>query len=121
MLFRSRFEAVRWFPRGWAWVDPAREVAAYKDAVRAGFKTQAQVVAEGGGDIEDLLLARASEVDRAEQLGLQFDTNPAQVSGAGVTQARPMGSEAPGPNDAQPGGDEPEDPDSLTDEPEDES
>jgi len=98
----ERFEAVRWFPRGWAWVDPGKEVAAYKDAVRSGFKTQAQVVAESGGDLEDLLLARANEVDRAEQLGLQFDTNPAQVSGAGVTQARPPGSEQPGLADAQP-------------------
>jgi len=115
----ERFEMVRWFPRGWAWVDPGKEVAAYKDAVRSGFKTQAQVVAESGGDLEDLLLARANEVDRAEQLGLQFDTNPAQVSGAGVTQARPPGSEQPGLSDAQPeGGESPEeeeaeDPDEL--------
>lgn len=119
----ERFEAVRWYPRGWAWVDPGKEVQAYKDAVRAGFKTQAQVVAESGGDLEDLLLARANEVDRAEQLGLSFDTNPAQVSGAGVTQARPAGSETPGLDDAKPPGaagsvDEVEDPDAQ-DEPDD--
>ena len=34
---------------------------AYRDAVRAGFKTQAQIVAESGGDIEDLLIARPGE------------------------------------------------------------
>jgi lambda family phage portal protein len=102
----ERFEMVRWFPRGWAWVDPGKEVAAYKEAVRSGFKTQAQVVAESGGDLEDLLLARANEVDRAEQLGLQFDTNPAQVSGAGVAQTQL------GPSDAQPPGD----PESLEEE-----
>jgi hypothetical protein len=45
-------------------------------------------------------------VDRAEDLGLQFDTNPAQVSGAGVTQARPIGSEMPAPADAEPEGEE---------------
>lgn len=72
----DRYRNVRWFPRGWSWVDPAKEVAAYKDAVRSGFKTQAEVVAEQGGDLEDLLLARKAEVDRAEELDLYFDSNP---------------------------------------------
>ena len=85
----ERFESVRWFPRGWAWVDPTKEVKAYEDAVRAGFKTQAQVVAEGGGDLEDLLIARAAEVDRAEQLGLQFTSNPADDMQAGAINAQP--------------------------------
>lgn len=88
-LAPERFEAVRWFPRGWAWVDPTKEVKAYEDAVRAGFKTQAQVVAEGGGDLEDLLVARAAEVDRAEQLGLQFTSNPADDMQAGAINAQP--------------------------------
>jgi capsid protein len=97
-------------------VDPGKEVGAYKAAVRAGFKTQAQVVAESGGDLEDLLVSRAAEVDRSEQLGLQFDTNPAQVSGAGVTQARPPGSELSGLDDVQPDQvDEVEDPDAPDD------
>ena len=85
----DRYEAVRWFPRGWEWVDPAKEVAAYKDAVRCGFKTQAEVVASGGSDLEDLLVARAAEVDRAEQLGLQFDTNPADDMMGGAMGATP--------------------------------
>lgn len=89
----ERFEAVKWFPRGWAWVDPTKEVEAYSKAVRAGFKTQAQVVAEGGGDLEDLLVARAAEVDRAEQLGLQFDSNPADDAVAGATDAEPEGED----------------------------
>jgi capsid protein len=44
--------------------------------VRCGFKTQAEVVAEQGGDLEELLVARKAEVDRAEELDLYFDTNP---------------------------------------------
>jgi len=105
----ERFEAVRWFPRGWAWVDPTKEVKAYEGAVRAGFKTQAQVVAEGGGDLEDLLVARAAEVDRAEQLGLQFTSNPADDLQGGATDAEPEGE------------DEIEDPAQPDDEPEDDS
>jgi len=85
----DRYRASRWVPRSWDWVDPQKEVDAYTKAVRSGFKTQAEVVAEGGGDIEDLLTARAAEVDRAEQLGLQFDTNPADDQLAGATNATP--------------------------------
>jgi lambda family phage portal protein len=85
----ERYETVQWYPRGWAWIDPQKEVQAYRDAVRAGFKTQAQVVAESGGDLEDLLTARSNEVDRAEQLGLQFDTNPADDAQGGAPNATP--------------------------------
>jgi lambda family phage portal protein len=72
----DRYRNVRWFPRGWSFIDPVKETSAYKDAVRCGFKTQAEVVAEQGGDLEELLVARKAEVDRAEELDLYFDTNP---------------------------------------------
>lgn len=71
------YRRVRWMPRGWGWVDPAREVDAYRQAVRAGFKTMADVIAEGGGDIEDVLQARARELQMAEDLELVFDSDPA--------------------------------------------
>jgi lambda family phage portal protein len=91
----ERYEAAKWFPRGWEWVDPAKEVSAYKEAVRCGFKTQADVVAAGGGDLEDLLVALAAERERAQELGLTLDIDPGKVSGAGLTQARPPGSIIP--------------------------
>ena len=82
----DRYRRVRWMPRGWAWVDPAKEVQAYKDAVRCGFKTQADVVAEQGGDLEELLLARAAELQMADELDLMFDTDPHEVNGSGTEQ-----------------------------------
>ena len=94
-LMPERYESVRWFPRGWEWVDPANDVSAYKEAVRCGFKTQADVVAAGGGDLEDLLVALAAERERAQELGLTLDIDPGKVSGAGLTQARPPGSIIP--------------------------
>jgi lambda family phage portal protein len=94
-LMPERYSSVRWFPRGWEWVDPQKEVAAYKDAVRCGFKTQAEVVAAGGGDLEDLLQDLASERARAQELGLTLDIDPGKVSSAGLTQARPPGSIIP--------------------------
>ena len=82
----ERFKAARWMPRGWAWVDPAKEVAAYKDAVRCGFKTLADVVAEQGGDLDELLLARQSELAKLDEMGIVVDSDPTQVTGAGQQQ-----------------------------------
>tara|TARA_E500000331_G_scaffold91863_1_gene87908 strand:- start:1444 stop:2985 length:1542 start_codon:yes stop_codon:yes gene_type:complete len=70
-----RYRRVRWIPRGWAWIDPQKEINAAKEAVKAGFKTQAQVIAEQGGDLEELLPARKAEVEAASQLDLVFDTD----------------------------------------------
>ena len=72
----DRYKAVRWMPRGWAWVDPGKEVDAYREAVRCGFKTLAEVVAEQGGDLEELMRGRRAELDEAEALDLKFDTDP---------------------------------------------
>ena len=91
----ERFKAVRWMPRGWAWVDPGKEVQAYKDAVRCGFKTMAEVVAEQGGDFEELMIQLQSERELAQEFGIVLDTDPGKVSGAGLTQARPAGTIIP--------------------------
>jgi lambda family phage portal protein len=81
------FRAVRWIPRGWQWVDPAKEMAAYKDAVRCGFTTLSDVVASQGGDLEDLMQQRRRELDMAEQLGIVLDTDPHEVAANGAAQA----------------------------------
>jgi capsid protein len=65
---------VKWLFRGWGWVDPMKEVQSAKEAIRAGLKTQSQVIAEMGGDLEELLMARKNEIDMAAELGLEFDT-----------------------------------------------
>ena len=92
---RSRYQAVKWFPRGWGWVDPEKEVASYRAAVRSGFMTQAQVVAEQGGDLNELMQARAQELQLAQELGLTLDIDPGKVSASGLTQAKPQGSIIP--------------------------
>ena len=84
----DKYRRVRWLFRGWAWVDPQKEVAASVTAIKAGLKTQSQVISEMGGDIEELLPARKNEVEQAEQLGLFFDTiltdTPKQQSGTNI-------------------------------------
>ncbi|NDC35852.1 MAG: hypothetical protein EBZ51_10870, partial [Synechococcaceae bacterium WB9_2_112] len=55
--------------------------------VRCGFKTLGEVVAEQGGDLEELLVARAAELQMADELDLTFDTDPHEVNAAGTQQA----------------------------------
>ena len=96
LLFEAdpeKFEAVRFRPRGWGWIDPTKEVEAYKQAVRCGFMTLQDVLSNSGQDFEDVLTARAKEIDETDALGLVLDTDPAQISGStGATQPPDAGA-----------------------------
>ncbi len=85
----DRFRMVKWCPRAYGYVDPQKEVAAYKDAVRCGFKTLSDVVAEQGGDLDDLLKQRQAELAMLDEMNIVLDTDPSETSGAGLTQVRP--------------------------------
>ncbi len=99
---RSKFEAVSFKPRGWSWVDPTKEVEAYKEAVKAGFTTVADVVAQtsGGQDLAEILQQRRRELDEMEALDLSFDTSPDNY-------APPEPAAAPAPAPAEEPEDEP--------------
>lgn len=76
-LDASKFEAVRFRPRGWGWVDPTKEVEAFKAAVRAGFMTQAGVLATSGEDVEEVIDQLKKEREMADEAGVVLDTDPA--------------------------------------------
>lgn len=65
-------------PRGWSWVDPTKEVAAFKEAVKAGFTTVGDVIAatSGGADLEDVMRTRSDELEYMDEKKLYFDTSP---------------------------------------------
>jgi lambda family phage portal protein len=108
----ERYRHVRWMPRGWSWVDPQKEVQAYKEAVRCGFKTLADVVAEQGGDLEELFEARQRETELAVEMGLVFDTDPATAAAA-PSQVLPelvSGEKQPITDDQELTADEPDEP-----------
>ena len=72
----TRYQAAKWLFRGWGWVDPMKEVQSAQLAVKSGFKTQSQVLAETSGmDLEEFLVARKNEIEMADQLGLSFETD----------------------------------------------
>ncbi|QOR55229.1 MAG: portal protein [Burkholderiales phage 68_11] len=94
-----KYQAVAFKPRGWSWIDPTKEVAAYKAAVRSGFMTNADVIAQTneGADIEDVYKTLHEERELADELDLVLDTNPAQVNDKGAEQgaAAPVQTSAP--------------------------
>ena len=90
----DRYRDRTWVPRRWEWVDPQRVVEAYKSAVRCGFKTLAQVISEQGGDLDDVLIQRQSELAKLDELDIVLDTDPSEVNGGGASQPSiPMGAE----------------------------
>ena len=77
-LDMHRFESALFRPRGWQWIDPTKEVTAYKEATKAGYITVGQVISQtaGGDDLEDVMEARAAELEAMKELGLVYDTSP---------------------------------------------
>jgi len=80
---------VRWQTPGFAWVDPEKDVAAAILAVRNNLKDKQAVIAESGGDIEEIYARRAREIARESELGINADAQPdkSTVSDAGKISA----------------------------------
>lgn len=107
------FEAaagVEIIPPGWSWVDPAKEIAADRDAVDAGFKSRREVVAARGRDIDTLDAEIAADNARAKSLNLSFGgvstsaagTPPAAgISGIGMAPPLPGGGAADNQNNPE--------------------
>jgi lambda family phage portal protein len=106
----SKYEKVRFKPRGWSWIDPTKEVNAFKIAVRSGFMTVSDVIAQTGGgqDAEDVFKSRRQELDMMADNDLIFDTDPAQTDLKGTGQANVPAEEADGApaTPAEPDGDD---------------
>lgn len=110
---RAKYRAaVRFKPRGWSWIDPTKEVLAYKLAVRCGFMTVSDVIGltTDGQDPEEIFKARAGELELMKKLGLVFDTDPGTVTDKGQLQPTPPpeGAEESGEAEGVPGGAEAE-------------
>jgi lambda family phage portal protein len=99
----DKFEAVLFKPRGWSWIDPTKEVNAYKEAIRAGLTTITDVIAATGGglDIEDLIGTRKRELEMLAEAGILVDTTvlPEPVAAAPAGPAKPADDD----EDDQPG------------------
>jgi lambda family phage portal protein len=84
----KKYWSVRFKPRGWSWIDPTKEVLAYKAAVRSGFMTVSDVISltSEHADAEDVFKERRRELDMMGEQDLVFDTDPGQVDSKGAVQ-----------------------------------
>lgn len=69
----ERYDRPRWMSRGWSWVDPLKEVRAYREAEQAGYMTKAQIIAYSGGDYDDNINELAREQELAADAGVKLD------------------------------------------------
>ena len=104
----ERYEKIRWVCRGYSYVDPQREVEAQKNAVRSGFKTLGDCVSENGGDLDELLVARQSELAKLDEMNIVLDTDPSAVNKSGGSQFKPIGSVDPFGDTLEPTGEDAE-------------
>lgn len=99
---RDQYQAVRWVPEKWQYLNPVQDVQAEKDEVRNGFTTRAEIVSQKGGDIEEIDIENAADQQRTDELGLVYDSDARNTSSAGLTQGRPAGIKLPWDEDDEP-------------------
>ncbi len=66
----DKFNAAQWQPRGWAWVDPSKDVKAKVLEIENGLKSKTTVIGEMGGDYFDTQQQLADEKETEKALGL---------------------------------------------------
>ena len=70
----ERYNKAKWMPRGWSWVDPLKEVKAFREAEQAGYLSKADVISSySGGDYDETISALAREQQFAAEAGIQLD------------------------------------------------
>ena len=83
---RRRPAKLDWVPPHRMLVDPAKEIGAMRDEVRAGFASRSGQVRRLGYDPERLDEEIAGDNARADERSFIFDTDPRRTSGAGLAQ-----------------------------------
>lgn len=77
------------------WIDPSKEADGWRKRIRGGAATQSQWIRAGGHNPDEVIQARAAEIERNRELGLVVDTDPAQVNGSGAQQPQPQNEDDP--------------------------
>ena len=70
----KRYCKPRWTPPAQHYVDPLKEIKAYREAEQAGYMTKSQDIAQtNGGDYDDIISEIAREQEVAKSLGVTLD------------------------------------------------
>ena len=92
---RRQYLAVKWIPQGWQWVDPEKEFKAMLLAIRAGLMSRSEAISANGYDAEDVDREIAADNQRADDLGLIFDSDPRYTSKDGGSAEPNRSANAP--------------------------
>ena len=80
--------AVEWQPPKWPWIDPSKDVKAEIDSVRAGFKSQTEVITGLGNDPARVRQQTIDDNEANDAAGLKPECDPRNARGA-AAQAQP--------------------------------
>lgn len=89
-----------WRPRGWAYIDPQKDVAAAVEAIGNNLLTYREHFAERGIDLEEWLQAKQKEKELFEQYDVEYEPQKA-LPPAPVKQAAKKTDEAAPPDDGE--------------------
>lgn len=80
------WRAVRFQPQGWPYLQPVQDVEAKRDAIRDGLTTRSAEVSETGEDAESIDEEQAADNERADRLGLKYDSDGRNPLTAGAVK-----------------------------------
>jgi lambda family phage portal protein len=81
--------ATHWLPVPWAYINPVQDMQAEQYEMRNGMKSRSQAVSERGADATQVDAEIAADNQRADKLGLVFDSDPRKTAKTGVASAQP--------------------------------
>ncbi len=73
----DKFNAPDWKPRRWPWVDPLKDLQAAVLKVEKGFGSRRSIIAEMGGDVEEVFAEQKADNELAEANDLEFPLDKA--------------------------------------------
>lgn len=98
---RAGWLAAKWHLPAHGWIDPTKEVAAYTDAVEAGFMSRGDVIAQMTGETYlDVARRRADEARIDRELGLRSKAAPPTKVAVGVPALGDAADEAAADDEA---------------------
>lgn len=81
-----------WVPMGWPYSHPVQDVDADTKAIRSGLTSRTSVVLANGEDAEQIDAEQAADNERADSMGLRYDSDGRQAKGAST---KPPANEPP--------------------------
>lgn len=90
---------IRWIADPWKHLHPQQEIIAETMEVRGGFKARSESLIERGKDPEEVDKKISEDKERQKELKLVFDTDPEEVSRAGVAHSVERLTKAFNPDD----------------------